>query len=130
MVRSIAVQNVETASKSFPKGIHVSPICLLPKNRPGRWRRIAISPLQCNVNDGIIQEMSSLGYTSVDNLASLILSEGRGLKGKIKKTYRMVPIHPKEQYLLGIYWNGAMYVDRMLPLWPTLSHKDLLSFAL
>ena len=27
----------------------------------------------------------------------------------------MVPIHPEDQRLLGVQWNGTVYVDRMLP---------------
>jgi len=65
----------------FPRGIHVSPIGLIPKkNRPGKWRLIVdlSSPTGKNINDGIRTDWSSLSYTSVDHLAALIVTEGRG----------------------------------------------------
>ena len=105
----------------FPKGIHLSPIGLIPKkNKPGKWRLIVdlSSPFEHSINDGISQERSSLSYTSVDHLAALIVSEGQGsflVKADVKEAYRMVPIHPEDQHLLGVQWNGAIYVDRMLP---------------
>ena len=105
----------------FPRGIHLSPIGLVPKkNKPGKWRLIVdlSSPLDHSINDGISHERSSLSYTSVDHLAALIVSEGRGsflVKADVKEVYRMVPIHPEVQHLLGIQWDGAIYVDRMLP---------------
>ena len=40
-----------------------------------------------------------------DHLASLVTSVGRGtllVKADIKEAYRMVPIHPNDQYLLEI----------------------------
>jgi len=27
----------------------------------------------------------------------------------------MVPVHPDDQRLLGVLWDGAIYMDRMLP---------------
>ena len=76
------------------------------------------SPTQHSINEGISEELSSLAYSCVDHLAALILSEGRGsslVKADIKEVYRMVPIHPEDQHLLGIQWNNSVYVDRMLP---------------
>jgi len=105
----------------FPRGIHVSPIGLVPKkNKPGKWRLVVdlSSPSDHSINDGICRERSSLSYTSVDHLAALIVSEGWGsflVKVDVKEAYRMVPVHPDDQCLLGVLWDGAIYVDRMLP---------------
>ena len=44
--------------------------------------------------------------------------EGRGalvVKADIKEAYRMVPVHPEDQPLLGILWNNKVYIDKMLP---------------
>ena len=106
---------------AFPSGIHFSPIGLvLKKNTPGKWRLIVdlSSPLDYSINDGISRERSSLSYMSVDHLAALIVSEGRGsflVKADVKEAYHMVTIHPEDQHLLGVQWDGAVYVDRMLP---------------
>ena len=43
---------------------------------------------------------------------------GRGAlmaKTDLKSAYRHVPVHPADQHLLGIEWNGTTYLDRALP---------------
>ena len=105
----------------FPRGIHVSPIGLIPKkNRPGKWRLIVdlSSPTGKSMNDGIRTDWSSLSYISVDHLAALIVAEGRGaylVKADIKEAYRMVPIHPEDQHLLAVRWRGTVFIDKHLP---------------
>ena len=77
------------------------------------------SPKNFSVNDGIDSALSSLSYASIDHLSSLILSLGRGamlVKADIKEAYRMIPIHPQHQRLLGVQWRGEVFIDRMLPL--------------
>ena len=57
-------------------------------------------------------------YVSIDHLSSLILSLGREallIKADIKEAYRMVPIHPQDQQLLGVQWRGVVFIDRVLP---------------
>ena len=27
----------------------------------------------------------------------------------------MVPVHPQDQHLLGVQWEGAVYIDKVLP---------------
>lgn len=106
---------------SAPRGMQISPIGVIPKkNRPGKWRLITdlSSPPGTSVNDGISKEHSSIRYTSVDHLSSLVVGEGRGallVKADIKEAYRMVPVHPDDQPLLGILWNNKIYIDKMLP---------------
>ena len=90
------------------------------KNKPGKWPLIVdlSSPNGFSVNDGISQELSSIKYTSLDHLACLVNSVGRGallVKADIKEAYRMIPIHPQDQHLLEVRWNDLYYVDRMLP---------------
>lgn len=36
-------------------------------------------------------------------------------KMDIKQVYRMVPIHPQDRRLLGMRWEGRVYVDKILP---------------
>ena len=46
------------------------------------------------------------------------MTEGRGcllVKADIKEAYRMVPVHPEDQYLLGVQWKGIVYIDQVLP---------------
>lgn len=88
-------------------GIQINPLGIIPKkNRPNKWRLITdlSSPEGLSVNDGIAQELSSLEYVSFDHLAQLASSIGRGVflvKADIKEAYRMVPVHPDDQRLLG-----------------------------
>ena len=88
-------------------GVHLSPIGAIPKkHKPGKWRLIVdlSSPSDASVNDGISPEWSSLRYTTVDHLSALILQEGKGaflVKADIKEAYRMIPVQPHAQSLLG-----------------------------
>ena len=36
------------------------------------------------------------------------------MKADIKETYSMVPIHSDDQHLLGVWWNGCVYIHWML----------------
>ena len=76
------------------------------------------APQGASVNDGIDSELSSITCTSIDHLAALVISEGRGsflVKADIQEAYRMVPVHPEDQHLLGVQWRGTVYIDRVLP---------------
>ena len=105
----------------IPRGVHISPLGLIPKkNKPGKWRMIMdlSTPQGMSINDGIDSELSSLSYSSVDQLAALVVSEGKGswlVKADIKEAYRMVPVHPEDQHLLGMQWDQIVYIDQMLP---------------
>ena len=36
-------------------------------------------------------------------------------KVDIKSAYRIVPIHPEDRLLLGMMWNGSLFIDCVLP---------------
>ena len=49
---------------------------------------------------------------------SLIIKAGRGaLMGKvdIKSAYRIIPVHPSDRHILGMFWQGGYYLDLALP---------------
>ena len=102
-------------------GIQISPIRIIPKkNRPNKWRLITdlSSPHGLSVNDGIEEDWSSLEYVSIDHLAHIVTSVGRGaflVKADIKEAYRMVPVHPEDHRLLGIFWDSQIFIDTRLP---------------
>ena len=76
------------------------------------------SPVGAGVNDGISTEWSSVSYVSIDHLLALVLTTGKGallVKADIKEAYRMLPIHPEDQALLGVQWEGIIYTGRALP---------------
>ena len=94
--------------------IHCSP------NKPGKWRLIVdlSSPTGTSVNDGVDKDLCSLSYTSIDVIANRVLALGKGsllAKMDIKQAYRMVPMYPEDRRLLGMQWQGAVYVDKTLP---------------
>ena len=102
-------------------GIHCSPLGIIPKkSQPGKWRLIVnlSAPTDASVNDGIKKELCSLAYTSVDVVAKEIVRLGSGTvlaKMDIKQAYRVVPVHPDDRWLLGVTWQGKVYVDKVLP---------------
>ena len=59
-------------------------------------------------------------YAKVDEAVEIIRQLGVGtqlakLDLQSAYIYRIVPIHPEDQHLLAIEWEGATYVDRALP---------------
>ena len=102
-------------------GLHVSRFGVIPKrNQPGKWRLILdlSSPAGHSVNDGIASEDYSLQYMKVDDIIAGIMKLGRGTlmaKFDIQNAYRIVPVHPEDRPLLGMKWQGAYYVDMVLP---------------
>ena len=101
--------------------VHISPIGIIPKrSQPGKFRLIVdlSSPRGSSVNDGISPSLCSLQYATVAQAADMVRALGRGsLMAKIdlRSAYRMVPVHPRDQLLLGIEWDGSVYVDQALP---------------
>ena len=92
--------------------VQCSPIGMIPKkNKPGKWRLIVdlSSPTRGSVNSGIVKELCSFSYTSVDVVANHVLRLGRGTliaKMDIMHAYRNVPVHPEDRLLLGMMWEG------------------------
>ena len=112
---------VGPVNELFLSRLQVSPIGLVPKGHTNcRWRVIVnlLAPQQFSVNDGIEDKLCSLTYASLDDAVRLISSLGWGtqlVKMDLKDAYQIVPVHPKDQHLLGISWEGAVYVDHALP---------------
>ena len=102
------------------QGVQISPFGVIPKSQPGKWRLIVdlSSPQGKSVNDGIRKEWCSLVYTSVDDIVKIIWGLGYGAlmaKVDVKAAYRMVPVHPDDHCLLGMQWEGKLYIDTALP---------------
>ena len=102
----------------FPE-VHCSPIGLVPKSSGG-FRLIVdlSSPHGRSINDGIDPAVCSMEYVSVDAVAMVVAEMGRGTilaKVNIRSAYRLVPVHPEDRWLLGMMWNGGLYVDTVLP---------------
>ena len=99
----------------------ISPFGVIPKrNRPHKWRLIInlSSPQGHSVNDAISSEQSSISYASLDDAVSFIVKLGIGCllaKLDLKEAYRAVPVHPFDQPLLSVKWEGVVFIDRALP---------------
>ena len=112
---------VGSQEKAQDLGMHVSPFGVIPKKgKPNKWRLILdlSSPTGQSVNDGISKEDCSLQYTSVGLVAAKIVELGKGtLMGKmdIQQAYRNIPVAPEDRRLLGMRWQGKVYVDKVLP---------------
>jgi hypothetical protein len=95
----------------------VSPVGAIPKkNKPDKWRLIVdlSSPEGHSVNDAIRRDLCSVLYTSVDKAVVLAQSLGQGCL-LAKLDLKEASVHPSDQCLLAVSWNGTTYLDRALP---------------
>ena len=101
--------------------IHVSRFGIIPKShQPGKWRLIVdlSFPPGRSVNDGIPSELCSLSYVKLEHVVQRLVDLGpdaQMAKFDIKSAYRLIPVHPQDRYLLGMCWEGKLYVDASLP---------------
>ena len=100
--------------------VHVSRFGVIPKGTTGKWRLIVdlSSPEGGSVNDGVDAGLCSLSYVGVEEAAQEVATVGRGAllaKVDVKSAYRNIPIHPHDRWLLGMQWDGALYIDTALP---------------
>lgn len=104
--------------------VQISRFGIIPKQgQPGKWQLILdlSSPhnTSVNVNNGVAQELCSMRYATVDNAIEKVLRlEADSLLAKmdIEHAYRNVPIHPSDQRLLGMMWEGGLYIDTVSSL--------------
>lgn len=107
------------AVDSIPLHINRFGVILKP-HQPGKWRLIVdlSHPPGYSINDGIQPELCSLSYASIDDAIVIITQLGRGTKLAkldLESAYRIMPVHPDDQHLLGMEWQGSWYVDTALP---------------
>ena len=94
--------------------VHTSPLGLVPKGHvAGQWQLIVdlSSPMSSSVNDGIVKNLCSLRYASMDEALDLIRALGPGtqlVKMDLKEAYRVIPVHPDDHHLLTITWEGVV----------------------
>lgn len=109
------------APGSVTRHVQLSPLGAIPKPRqPGKWRLIVdlSSPRGASVNDGIDPHLCSLSYVRIDEAAARIIEMGTGTqlaKLDLQNAYRFVPVHPDDQPLLGVRWQGTVLLDAALP---------------
>ena len=104
----------------FTVPVQISSIRVVPKKTPGKWRLIVdlSKPEGASVNDGVFIQLCSLRYASVEDAIKRVLLKGRGAllaKVGIQRAYRNVPVHPDDRWLLGMQWDGGVFIDSTLP---------------
>ena len=100
--------------------VHRSQFGVVPKGTPGKWRLIVdlSSPEGKSVNDGVSIPRCSLAYVRVEDAVQGVAAMGRGslmAKVDICQAYRAVPVHPADRDLLGMIWQGKLFIDAALP---------------
>ena len=106
-------------SPPLPK-FQCHPVGVIPKKHSPEWRTIyhLSFPQGTSINDHIPKDPYSLSYIRVDDAIRILQSLGRGAfmaKTDLKSAFRLIPIHPDDWNLLGIYWQSQYYVDMYLP---------------
>ena len=93
---------------------------VIPKpHDPGKWRLIVdlFYPKGVSVTDGISVTDSSMVYSSINDAARLISFIGKGAllaKIDIANSFRIIPVHSSDRYLLDMCWGNKLYLDKQL----------------
>ena len=96
------------------------PVGVVPKKHSSEWRTIyhLSYPEGDSINDYIPRDPYALQYVRVDDAIHILQSLGPGsfmAKTDLKSAFRLIPVHPEDWHLLGIYWQQQYYVDLYLP---------------
>ena len=76
-------------------------------------------PEGMSVNDFISKDDCRVQFASVDASMALMRSFGADAelaKCDIKSAFRLLPVHPADFSLLGISFEGKVFVDKVLPM--------------
>ena len=102
--------------RMFHDRVHTSPMGLVPEgHNTGRWR--VIVDLSSHQRASVSKDLCLLRYALLDDVFRLICHFGprhQLVKMDLKDAYRVILVHPDDQYLLGISWDEAVYMDRSL----------------
>ena len=105
----------------FPN-FQISPIGLVPKKNSDKFRTIFHLSFPktgtTSINNAISKEDFSLQYVTIDHAIEGIKRFGQGCflaKTDIESAFRLIPIHPDDYELLGMFWQGKYYYDKVLP---------------
>ena len=99
----------------------ISPIGLVPKSQPGKYRMIQhlSFPDGDSVNDWIDREYCAVQYTHFDKAVEGVIRVGKGAlmaKEDIESAFRLLPVHPEDFGLLGIKLGSSYFIDKALPM--------------
>ena len=100
---------------------HISTFGVIPKgHQSDKWHLIIdlSFPKGQSVNDGMLKELCSLQYITIDHAINHIMSIGPGtLLGKIdiKSAFRLLPVHLTDRHLLVMQWYQELFINTYLP---------------
>lgn len=104
------------------ENLQVSPIGLVPKKHSHKFRTIFYLSFpksgNSSINHFINKDDFSLQYITIDNATLAIQrfdSDCFMAKTDIESVFRLFPVHPDDWELLGMFWNGFYYFDKVLP---------------
>ena len=104
------------------ENFQVSPIGLVPKKHSDNFRTIFYLSFPksrtTSINYFIHKDDFSLQYITIDKAISAIQRFGSDCfmaKTDIESAFRLFPVHPHDWELLGMFWNGSYYFDKVLP---------------
>lgn len=112
----------------------VSPLGVVPKKAVGEFRLIhhLSWPEGQSINDFVAPVDSNVSYASVDDALRLVRLAGVGAelaKCDIQSAFRLLPIHPSDFKLLGMFFEEVYYVDRVLPMGCSVSSARFEMFS-
>jgi len=116
------------------KGLVCSPIGLVPKSTPGKFRLIhhLSWPRGSSINNGIDPHNGHVTYSSFDSIVDKIMHMGRKTalaKVDIRSAFRLLPVRPEDYHLLGFRFEGEYYYDLAMPFGCRSSCKTFERFA-
>ena len=87
--------------------VHINPTGLIPKSHSDKWHLVVdlSLPRGRNVNDGLLSDLCSLHYVSIDNGVDIIMNVGWSTKLNkldLSDAYHIIPVHPDDQPFFGI----------------------------
>ncbi len=92
-----------------PAGTHINRFGVIPKgHNSGKWRLITdlSYPPGKSVNDRVDPTLCSLTYSTVDDVAEIVVRLGQGAllaKIDIESAYRLIPVHPQDRTLQAVH---------------------------
>lgn len=111
----------EPSTQILFHNLFCSPTRLGPLKDPGLFRIIhdLLFPKNLSVNSFIPKSNSTVHNESIENVIQLMKQFGpHALMAKmdIKDGFRNIPIHPRDNHLLGFRWEDKFYFDKCLPM--------------
>ena len=100
---------------------NVTPLGSFPRKTQGIGTQLSTSPTLVGTQSTFnYKRMSTLlHYVTVDKAISIIKQFGPGAwlrKVDIEEAFRIIPVHPDDWHLLGMYWEGQYYHDKRLSM--------------